>query len=106
MTLFRSDGASFPARGASMQRAEWLETMVEAADEGLLVLAPGGEVVAANSSALRMSGLRRDAVIGHRLAGVPGATDWPWSVALDAAASRRPVSVLHTRDGAKLLISG
>jgi transcriptional regulator with PAS, ATPase and Fis domain len=80
--------------------------MVEGADEGLLVLAPGGEVVAANSRALRLIGLGRDAVVGHRMAVVSGGSDWPWSVAAEAVGRGRAVSALHTRDGAKLLITG
>jgi transcriptional regulator with PAS, ATPase and Fis domain len=89
-----------------MERVECLETMVEGADEGLLLLAASGEVIAANSRALRLLDLRRDAVIGSRISVLSRARDWPWSVAADAVVTHRAVSALHTRDGAKLLVTG
>ena len=76
-----------------MDRAEWLDAMLEGADEGLMAVAPSGEIVVANSRAGRLLDLQREAL--------------PRSVAADAAATRRTVSVLHAAaGGVKLLITG
>ena len=90
-----------------MDRVQWLEAMVEASDEGLLVLGPGGEIVGVNRAATRLADLQREAVIGRPVSTLGADNDFPWSIAADAVAGRRLVSTVHTaRDGAKLLVVG
>jgi len=89
-----------------MDRVEWLEAMVEASDDGLLVLGLDGRVLGANRAAERLADLRCQAVIGQRASPPHDDSDFPWSIVGDAAGLRRVVSVVHTgRGGTKLLVT-
>jgi PAS domain S-box-containing protein len=95
------------ARGAAMDKVDWLEAMAEGSDDGFVVLGPGGDVVGANRAAERFTGLRREALVGRRPSSLGAESDFPWSVAGDAVTHRRAVSVVHTtRHGTKLLVAG
>src|SRR5881409_3480617 len=76
--------SEFP-RGASMDRVQWLEAMVETSDDGLLVLGLDGRVLGANRAAERLADLRGQAVIGQRASPPHDDSDFPWSIVGEAA---------------------
>jgi PAS domain S-box-containing protein len=84
-----------------------LTAMLEGCQEALWLVSPKGEILDVNPAAERLSGLRKDAMVGRKLEDLSGGLRFNQDMTREIIARKAAVTFIQTRgDGGKHLIAG
>ncbi len=86
---------------------EFLSAMLEGSHDGLWLLSAMGEILNVNAAAERLSGLRREAMIGRKLEHLSSELSFDCSTMTEVISRKASLASVQTRaDGRKHLVSG